>query len=187
MHPQSTQLPLVLEAEDWRPVVGYEGLYEVSDLGRVRSARRASNTHPGRILKPNLSPSGYLDVQLCRHNRPIHFRVHRLVLAAFVRRPIDREQANHINGVKIDNRPSNLEWLTPSGNKRHAHRIGLAPPPPPNLRRGSQCPGAKLTEANVLTIRAARGQVTGPELARHFGVSKNLICRIQLRKVWKHI
>jgi hypothetical protein len=185
MLPQSTQLPLV--EETWLPVPDYEGLYEVSDLGNVRRDAPYNSTHAGRILKPRLSPSGYLSVDLCRDNRAVHFRVNRLVLAAFTRPPRPGEQGNHINGIKTDNRLANLEWTEPVENIRHAHRVGLAPPPPPSLRRGSQCPGAKLTEADVLTIRAARGQVTGPELARRFGVSKNLICRIQLRKTWRHI
>ena len=178
MHPQSTQFPL--PEERWLPVVGYEGLYEVSDLGDVRSVRRTTNSRAGHVLKATLNNWGYIQVHLSREGRVIWSTVHRLVLAAFVRPPAVGEQGNHINGVKTDNRLSNLEWVTPSGNIRHAHRTDLAP-------RGERSSRAKLTEAQVLQIRALGKNLTGRELARRFGVSCSAISLILNRKHWQHV
>ena len=178
MHPQSTQFPL--PEERWLPVVGHEGLYEVSDLGNVRSVRRTTNSRVGLVLKTNLNSWGYLQVHLSRKGRVSWSTVHRLVLAAFVGPPAAGEQGNHMNGIKTDNRLTNLEWATPSENIRHAHRTDLAP-------RGERSSRAKLTEAQVLQIRALSKNVTGRELARRFGVSASAISLVLNRKHWQHV
>lgn len=96
----------------FKPVVGYEGCYEVSDAGDVRNART------GHVLRPQRCTNGYVSQQLGRGSRRL---VHRLVAAAFV--PGDNTlQVNHKNGVRDDNRAENLEWLTCSDNHRHSYR-----------------------------------------------------------------
>ena len=178
MHPQSTQLPL--PEESWLPVVSYEGLYEVSDLGNVRNVRRRKSTWPGRVLKPRLYTSGHLHVHLCREGQATALLIHRLVLAAFTRPAARQQEGNHINGVKADNRLINLEWITHAGNARHAFTTGLSP-------KGESRSQAKLTEADVRAIRAARGTLSQRTLARQFGVDQSVICEIQCRKCWKHV
>lgn len=120
-------------SEQWRPVVGFEGVYEVSDQGRLRSLTRIltrSNGWPfpvkGRLLVPALRPSGYLAVCLC-HNGQTAALVHRLVAAAFIPNPEDLPHVNHLNGIKTDNRVANLEWATPRSNALHAFSHNLRP------------------------------------------------------------
>lgn len=115
--------------EEWRSISGYEGLYEVSDLGRVRSLPRA--TTKGRVLKPYISKhNGYCYVTLSKNNNRASKRVHTLIMSAF--NPIDKKPGydknhtiNHKDGDKTNNRLSNLEWLTQSENQIHAFQNGL--------------------------------------------------------------
>lgn len=117
--------------EEWRPVVGYEGLYEASSQGRVRSLPRA--TTKGRILKQHINRrNGYCYVTLSRNNDRKTRRVHKLVFNAFADEPLkhgyDRERTiDHINGDKTDNRLSNLNICTQSENQYRAVALGLQP------------------------------------------------------------
>ena len=96
--------------EIWRPIVGYEGKYEVSNLGNVK------NVKTGRILKPSSDYDGYLLVNLYDNGRKM-FKVHRLVLQTFL--PIEEnKEVNHKNHIKNDNRLENLEWCSHSENNR---------------------------------------------------------------------
>ena len=102
------------EKEVWRPVVGYEELYEVSNLGRVRSYY-----NKGRILKPNLNHFGYLYVNLYKNKLCKHMYVHRLVAEAFLPNLDNLPQVNHLNECKTDNRVCNLEWCTALYNNNY--------------------------------------------------------------------
>lgn len=113
--------------EEWRDVCGYEGRYEVSNLGRVRSLARLVNRQnwtsfqlPGRILRPRSTRKGYLIVALCRESKQKNFTVHRLVAKAFIPNPSDLPEVNHRNGDKTDNRVENLEWVTAAENVKHS-------------------------------------------------------------------
>lgn len=115
--------------ESWKDVVGYEGLYQVSDLGRVKSLPR--NTTKGLILKPYISKhNGYSYVSLCKGNNSKTHRVHVLVMNAFL--PIkkvdgyDKEHTiDHIGGDKTNNQLSNLEWVSQRENQKRAFKLGL--------------------------------------------------------------
>jgi hypothetical protein len=118
--------------EQWKEVVGYGGLYEVSDQGRVRSMYRHIKTKDGvdrfiagieKALTKN--KYGYLNVVLNKSNRKKNARVHRVVCEAFIANPEALPEVNHKNGVKTDNRLENLEWISCAGNIRHAHATGL--------------------------------------------------------------
>lgn len=106
--------------EKWEPISGYDGIYEVSDIGRVRHAVT------GHIKRPYLHPSGYLFVFLYRVSDKSNkmLRVHRLVADAFIHKLPERDQVNHINGNKADNRAANLEWVDGKENTQHAISIG---------------------------------------------------------------
>lgn len=106
--------------ENWKAISGYDGIYEVSDMGRVRHALT------GHIKKPYQHPSGYMFVYLYRASDKSNkmLRVHRLVADAFIPKQPDRDQVNHISGDKTDNRVVNLEWVSGRENTRHAISIG---------------------------------------------------------------
>jgi hypothetical protein len=106
-----------------RPVVGYEGIYEVSSDGEVFSIIDRKNTWAGRKLKPKLNKDGYLYVGLHKNGVKKTHRVHSMVLKAFKHNPDNLPQANHINGIKTDNRADNLEPSNPSLNALHAYRV----------------------------------------------------------------
>lgn len=103
--------------EQWRDVVGYEGLYKVSDLGKVRSVRRR------RLLRPGIKSTGYAQVTLSRDGVNRYYSVHRIVAAAFLPNPNALPQVNHKNGKKQDNRLANLEWCSASENQQHKYKV----------------------------------------------------------------
>jgi hypothetical protein len=122
--------------EQWKPVVGYEGFYEVSNQGRIRSVDRITNSSirhndhvvkKGKMLKLNLKRGGYLAVDLSKENVKKTKTVHRIVAEAFIPNPEDKYTVNHINGNKSDNRVENLEWATSSENSIHAVKTHLMP------------------------------------------------------------
>lgn len=105
--------------ENWRPVVGYEGLYEVSDLGNVRSLKSGRWRNEQRILIP-WKVCGYLRVQLTKDRIRKHIFVHRLVAEAFVPNPNNLETVNHRDEDKTNNSASNLEWMTRADNTAYS-------------------------------------------------------------------
>ena len=100
--------------EEWRNVKGYEGLYQVSNYGRVTSFYQ-----PARILKPNPSRAGYLTVELFQQGRSKRILTHRLVAIAFIENPFNLPQVNHKDENKSNNHATNLEWCTASYNVRY--------------------------------------------------------------------
>ena len=127
----SNDKPAQLPHERWLPVPGYEGLYSVSNLGRIRSESRTvtridgqRRRFPGTILKPNKHPSGYLRVDLRKNNKPETRVVHRLVLEAFVGEAPPGTEACHWNDDPADNRMENLRWGTPADNMLDKVRNG---------------------------------------------------------------
>lgn len=118
-------------SELWLPVVGYEGFYEVSNIGRIRSVDRVvPHPHKPLTLKGKLRAAsnvlGYKGVILSRDGKNTGHRVHRLVATAFIPHPNSEHlQINHKNGIKNDNRVENLEWVTAQSNSIHAVETGL--------------------------------------------------------------
>lgn len=126
--------------EKWEDITGYEGLYQVSNFGNVKSIKRFHNTKTGgyiqneHILKPvktyrlNTNKAGnteYLKVSLCKNGNSKTFLLHRLVANAFIPNLYNKSYVNHKNGNGFDNRAENLEWVTTSENINHAWRTGL--------------------------------------------------------------
>lgn len=119
--------------EKWKDVHGYEGIYEVSTLGNVRtcvgktteSVRHGTRVWAVRILKQKTDKNGYKRVTLYKDKKPKTWLVHRLVTHAFLYKPEGMDLVNHINGKPYDNRVDNLEWCTPKMNIHHAFETGL--------------------------------------------------------------
>lgn len=114
--------------EIWKDIVGYEGYYQVSTLGRVRSVDKivkgkngSTRFVKGQILQPNLS-EGYLMVGLSKNGRHSTIRVHRLVAKSFISNPKNKRTVNHIDENKLNNVVENLEWATDKENCNHGNR-----------------------------------------------------------------
>lgn len=106
--------------ESWKDIVGYEGLYQISDLGNVKS------TYTDKILKPSADQYGYVRFSAVKNGIRKTLRIHRIVMNTF--KPISENmQINHIDGNKLNNALINLEWCTDSENKKHAYANNLMP------------------------------------------------------------
>ena len=110
-----------LSNEIWKDVIGYETLYQVSNLGRVKSIGKA-NEH---LLKGRDDTNGYLKVALYKNKICKNFKIHRLVAIAFIENKDNKPCVNHINANKTDNILENLEWCSYSENSLHSHKLGL--------------------------------------------------------------
>lgn len=112
--------------EIWKDVVGYEGLYKVSNLGNVFSIpRQGTHSKEKYFLKKNKDRKGYLHVTLFKKCKSFNTGVHRLVAEAFIPNPKNKPQVNHIDGNKENNCVNNLEWVTNQENIDHSWRTGL--------------------------------------------------------------
>ncbi len=172
--------------EIWKDIEGYEGIYQVSNLGQIKSLERTVNNGTGfrkvreRILKPVLNNYGYQLVCLRFSNgKQKSITIHRLVAFAFISIDKYRFQVNHKNGIKTDNRLENLEWCCHNENILHAIKKGLS------NHKGSNNESSKLTENDVLAIRSSK--LSNKELAKIYPVNRITIWSIKKRRIWKHI
>jgi hypothetical protein len=179
--------------EEWRPVVGYEGLYEVSDCGRVRGVERIVGYRlPGhtkrwraRVLRMTTRPNGYLVVSLRRNGRSRSAMVHRLVLEAFVGQcPADHQACHFPDLDKTNNRVTNLRWGTAADNAADRDIHGNGP-------CGEANGFSKLTEQAVAEIRREyKGRGKGPTLtalANRYGVRFTAIHKVVSGESWQHL
>ncbi|MGR3504929.1 MAG: NUMOD4 domain-containing protein [Paracoccaceae bacterium] len=170
-----------MEDEVWRDVEGTNGLYEVSNFGRVKSFGRSDyKWKKPRILRERPSQKGYLRVGIGKKDAYIH----RLVAKAFIDNPQSLPFVNHMDGNRKNNTLNNLEWCTPKENLEHAVKTGLMPD-----QTGSGNYASKLSENDVLKIRAlfAAKSAGVVKLSREFKVTAATISKIVHRKVWTHI
>lgn len=176
--------------EIWEDITGYEGFYQVSNMGRVRSVDRVIShshsgysTYKGRVKKTSFDTRGYPHASLTVNCVCKTFKIHRLVAQAFIPNPEKKETVNHKNGIKTDNRVDNLEWMTNTENMRHAHATGLKVG-----TKGSRHGMSKLTEADIPKIRILLNEgKTLEHIAKLFGVSNCPIYNIRKGKSWQHV
>lgn len=132
-----------MQEEIWKDIPGYEGYYQASNLGNIRSVERVVFCRPGvqrkvpsKVLAKNKAGNGgYYRVMISIKGKVKYVLVHILVALSFVDNPENKEQVNHINGNKLDNRAENLEWVTQSENMLHAYNLGLQKPKSVKPRR----------------------------------------------------
>lgn len=173
--------------EIWMDIKGYEGRYQVSNLGRVKSIARIVVRTDGAhtpiketVRSQHENHKGYFKLNL-RGTLGDAF-VHRLVAMAFIPNPENKEFVNHINGDKKDNRVENLEWVSAKENSEHAVSTGLM------KHKGAGNPMSKLTEEKVIKIKRLffMGSKT-KDLAALFNVSFGAIHLIVNNKRWRHV
>ncbi len=176
--------------EVWKTIKGYEGCYEASNLGRVRSIDRFVPTAKGGrnlkgvILRPAIDEWGYPHVSLRIDGYARTFKVHRLIALTFIDNSDNLEQVNHISGIKTDNTVTNLEWCSSSYNVQHSYDTGLN-----KGCKGESNGKTTLSEEEVIKIfhLSNSGDYTQIELAESFNISRSTVGKIKLRMTWKHI
>jgi hypothetical protein len=168
-----------LPNEIWKPIKDYEDLYHISSYGRVKSLNKEQllsasggvRIRKEKILSQQKDDKGYLSLKVCKNNCSKRFKIHRLVAIAFIENPLNKNQVNHIDGVKSNNVVSNLEWCTNSENQIHACIKGLKK--------------TKLSKKEVINIRKDERSLL--EIGNEYGVSFQTISEIKNRKTWKHV
>lgn len=175
-HPETNEII----PEVWKDIEGYNGMYEVSNYGRVKS------NYSDRILKQAIDNRGYYRCSLSKNDTLTTYKVHRLVAEYFVENPENKPEVNHKNGNKLDNRAVYIEWCTKSENMIHAVENRLVKTPD---NTGDNHGMSKLTEEDVLRIRDINPSSFNDKkkLANDFGVSFTTIYDILNRRSWRHL
>lgn len=170
--------------EIWKEISGYEGIYEISNRGRVRRIKGGVRTRAGLILKPGVYTSGYFFVRLYKSGIGKSFSVARLTGIAFLDNPNNLPQINHKDGVKLHNWVGNIEWCTAAYNAQHALKNGLMHP-----AKGEKHGRSKLTSSKVFEIKRLlkAGVLLQREIGALFGVSSKTISKIKLGRGWSHL
>ena len=161
--------------EEWRDIKGFEGVYMVSNTGKVMSFPRKGTKHRKPSLRAlSKTRDGYLKVRLIGNGKDVTARVHRLVAEAFIPNPDGKETVNHIDGNKENNAFANLEWADRHEQLEHAYRMGLK-----TAMKGVNNPAAKLSAEQVEEIkkeyvRRSREQGT-VALGKKYGVNNSTV------------
>jgi hypothetical protein len=175
--------------EIWKDIKNYEGLYQVSNLGRVRSLDRVVKhgnrfrNDKGKILSVSVTPEGYPQITLCRDNKKHHVKIHRIVALTFMDKIDETYVVNHKDGNKKNNCLDNLEWVSYSRNVKHALENELS------LQRGQTHDSAKLRDIDIPTIKKLRNEynLNLKTIALIYGVHRVTIGDIINGRTWAHI
>lgn len=179
----------MLKIEKWRPIKNWEGLYEVSNLGRVRSVDRkyltakygTTSCFKGRVLKQGWIKNGYRVVGFTRPKRlRKDFYVHHLVLRNFIGPCPKNQEACHNDGVRHHNSAANLRWDTRSSNALDRHRHGTM-----TNYRGERANSAKLNWKKITWIREHAQQISARKMGKRFGVCHRTIMAVIKKESWK--
>lgn len=164
--------------EIWKEITGFEGVYEISNEGRLRSKDRlikhwrgTLRKYKGSLKKTRMNRMGYMHCNLKHNGERFDFRVHRLVADAFLENKENKPCVNHLNGIKTDNRVENLEWCNYEENTIHATKTRLIK--------------TKLTDKEAIEI--SNSNLTIRELGQKFNVNATIIWRIKNKVAYKHL
>ena len=181
-----------LESEIWKDITGYEGLYQASNLGRIKSLDRMRKNRwntfyiiKGDYKKIWLNSSGHLTANLNKYGERSGFLVHRLIALTFIPNLENKPEINHKNLIKIDNRIENLEWVYNHENVAHYHANCKE-----NLSlKGEACSFSKLNDKKIREIRKMRlnNVLPNTKIAIKYGVSAGIIDHIIQGKTWRHV
>jgi|688.fasta_scaffold534206_3 hypothetical protein len=177
--------------EIWKDVLGFEGKYQVSNLGNIKSLRRVKERNkmgkvviPEKVLSPHVDKVGYKRLYLYNDGFKKRDLLHRIVAKTFIPNPENKPEVNHKNGIKTDNRVENLEWATTSENRIHAfeNKLQIA-------IKGSKLPQSILKEEDIIAIRELwdKRKYLQKEIAQMYNVSKSCIYQIVYKKNWRHV
>ena len=174
--------------EVWKDIVGYEGLYQVSSFGRVKSLDKLIKGKSGSLvprkekaLRLDIDVDGYLIATLTKDNNSKKYKVHRLVAMNFIPNSFKKSQVNHIDNVRNNNKVSNLKWGTPSENSKHMRMCD-------RQAKGDKIGNSKLNEEKVTKIRdLISKKIPYKAIAKKFSVYPGTIQKIRSRTTWKHI
>lgn len=175
--------------EIWKDIKGYEGYYQVSNLGRVKSLERSIQKSDGKlqrvkqkILKQRVTTAGYNQVPLYKDGKSNAFYVHRLVATYFCEKNNNGRYVNHIDNNPLNNTFCNLEWCKHMENIQHMVSQNRHP-------HGISHGMSKFTEEDIVKIRSIHknGDSTLQQIGELYGVGRDHIWQIVKRKIWKHI
>lgn len=179
---------LVLKEEEWKDIAGYEGYYQISSYGRVRSLDRVILSkdnrivnYKGKILNTGLTPNGYCYFITSKNDKRNKFLVHVAVAKAFVLNFYNKPQVNHINSWRADNHYKNLEWVTAKENKLHSVLNK-------SHAYGERNAFSKLTDKKAIEIyKLAHSNIPQKQIAKKYKISHYIVSKIKRKKLWKHI
>jgi hypothetical protein len=172
------------DMEIWKDIPGYEGIYQASSFGNIKSLNRLDSNNQQRLsvlMKPVLKKAtGYFQVKLCsgNGNKKI-FLWHRVIATVFIENINNKPCVNHIDCDKSNNKLSNLEWCTYKENTEHSIKLGNITP------RGHQNGNSKLKPEDIIFIRNDKS--SSKELSKIYGVASMHINSIRRKHTWKHI
>jgi len=160
--------------EIWKDIPGYEGLYQASNQGRIRSNYKSKPVMSGYI-----NNQGYVRVQLWKGTGYVQKSAHRWVAMAFLPNPENKETVNHKNGIKTDNRVVNLEWATRSENELHSYRVlGKKPQRAMLGKFGKDCPNSKAIKKLSLNGKVIKKYVSMTEAKNDGGFNRGPISHV---------
>jgi len=168
--------------EIWKSIESYEGLYEISNYGRIKRFNKNKRFRAFKILKLYKRLDGHLEVALSKSGNEKKFLIHRLVLKAFVGPCPEDKEGCHNDGNPENNLIENLRWDTHRNNVQDSIKHNT-------INRGSKRPAAKLNEIKVKEIKKLlkEDQLTQMEISKIYNISAGVVSQIKNRKAWKHI
>lgn len=172
--------------EEWRDIKGFEGLYQISCKGKVKSLKRIIDRgdkgkyiRKERLLSLSFDKDGYIKVCIQKNGKRIYTNTHIIVAKTFIPNPNNLPEVNHKDGIKSNNCKNNLEWCNKSYNRQHAYDTGLQ-----KSVSGVKHYRSKLSKKDIIKIR--KSKLKGVELAKQFGVSPQTISRVKLNRSYKN-